>query len=197
MDMKPGLMIHMSMIEKAIQESWDINIIVVSVPDEEVESKGMHAAVQKLNQIRKEDHLDIALHLNSEPTFSQAENDPNHYVYSGTIGKIMPSVLCYGKETHVGQPLNGISSNYIQSFINSKMEYCTLFKETYKDETTPLPVSLMSRDIKDHYDVQTPFRTVSLYNVFLFNRNAEQAFKIFNDVVRDAIRTCEKHTKKH
>ena len=39
---------------------------------------------------------------------------------------------------------------------------------------------------------KTPFRTVSLYNVFLFNRNAEQAFKIFNDVVRDAIRTCEK-----
>ncbi|UXV31493.1 M20/M25/M40 family metallo-hydrolase [Mammaliicoccus sciuri] len=191
MDMKPGLMIHMSLIEKAIQESWDINIIVVSVPDEEVESKGMHAAVQRLNQIRKEDHLDIALHLNSEPTFSQAENDPNHYVYSGTIGKIMPSVLCYGKETHVGQPLNGISSNYIQSFINSKMEYCTLFKETYKDETTPLPVSLMSRDIKDHYDVQTPFRTVSLYNVFLFNRNAEQAFNIFNDVVKDAIHNCE------
>lgn len=50
----------------------------------------------------------------------------------------------------------------------------------------------MSRDIKDHYDVQTPFRTVSLYNVFLFNRNAEQAFKIFNDVVKDAIHTCEK-----
>jgi len=80
----------------------------------------MHAAVQKLNQIRKEDHLDIALHLNSEPTFSQAENDPNHYVYSGTIGKIMPSVLCYGKETHVGQPLNGISSNSYKVLLIAK-----------------------------------------------------------------------------
>lgn len=192
MDMKPGLMIHMSLIEKAIQESWDINIIVVSVPDEEVESLGMHKAVERINQIRKEDNLEIALHLNSEPTFSQAENDANHYVYSGTIGKIMPSALCYGKETHVGQPLNGISSNYIQSFINSKMEYSNLFKEHYKNEVTPLPVSLMSRDIKDHYDVQTPFRTVALYNVFLFNRNAEDVFTIFNDVVKDAVSICEK-----
>ncbi len=192
MDMKPGLMIHMSLIEKAIQKAWDINIIVISVPDEEVESKGMHKAVERLNQIRKEDNLEIVLHLNSEPTFSQAEKDSNHYVYSGTIGKIMPSTLCYGKETHVGQPLNGISSNYIQSFINNKIEYSTLFKEHYKDEITPLPVSLMSRDIKDHYDVQTPFRTVALYNVFLFQRNAEDIFTIFNNIVKEAVSTCEK-----
>lgn len=191
MDMKPGLMIHMSILEKAISESWDINIIVVSVPDEEVESRGMHKAVEKLNQIRKEDGLEIALHLNSEPTFSQAENDSNHYIYSGTIGKIMPSVLCYGKETHVGQPLNGISSNYIQSFINQALEYSSTFKEYYKEEVTPLPVSLMSRDIKQHYDVQTPFRTVALYNIFLFNKNAEQIFTQFNDVVREAVQTCE------
>ncbi|GGI43456.1 M20/M25/M40 family metallo-hydrolase [Mammaliicoccus stepanovicii] len=190
MDMKPGLMIHMSLIEKAIHELWDINIIVISVPDEEVESKGMHKAVEKLNQLRQEDHLDIVLHLNSEPTFSQAENDSNHYIYSGTIGKIMPSVLCYGKETHVGQPMNGISSNYIQSFINKEMEYSKLFKEHYKDEVTPLPVSLMSRDIKQHYDVQTPFRSIALYNVFLFNRNAKQVFTIFNEVVHKAVHQC-------
>ncbi|MEB8093186.1 M20/M25/M40 family metallo-hydrolase [Mammaliicoccus lentus] len=191
MDMKPGLMIHMSTLEKAIYESWDINIIVVSVPDEEVGSLGILKAVEKLNQLRKEDQLEFELHLNSEPTFSQAEKDSNHYIYSGTIGKIMPSVLCYGKETHVGQPTQGLSSNYIQSFINKEMEYNPTFKEEYKEETTPLPVSLMSRDIKEHYDVQTPFRTVALYNIFLFNKNAEDVFKTFNSIVEKAVKECE------
>lgn len=191
MDMKPGLMTHMSILEKAILESWDINIILVTVPDEEVASRGMHKAVEKINALREKDDLEIILHLNSEPTFSQAESDTNHYVYSGTIGKIMPSVLCYGKETHVGQPLNGLSSNYIQSFINRAVEYSPAFKETFKEETTPLPVSLMCRDIKTHYDVQTPFRTTALYNLFLFNKNAEDVFTTFNHVVQNAVAQCE------
>ncbi len=38
--------------------------------------------------------------LNSEPSFSQKAADEKHYIYSGTIEKIMPAALFYGKETH-------------------------------------------------------------------------------------------------
>src|SRR5699024_6831070 len=81
MDMKPGLMLHMSLIEKAALENWDINLVLITVPDEEVGSKGMLTAVKKLNDIRKEKNLNILLHLNSEPTFQQAPGSNTHYVY--------------------------------------------------------------------------------------------------------------------
>ncbi|CAD2076938.1 hypothetical protein GCM10007358_03680 [Phocicoccus schoeneichii] len=192
MDMKAGLMLHISLIEKAIIEEWDINLILVTVPDEEVGSKGMLAAIEVLKTLKEEKDLNIRLHLNSEPTFQQEGSDTNHYVYSGTIGKIMPAVFVHGLETHVGNALNGISSNYIMSYINQKLEYNTEFIETYKDETTPPLVSLYMRDIKDHYDVQTPFKSVSLYNAFIFNRNAKEVFETFNHIVKEAVDDCTK-----
>ena len=187
MDMKPGLMLHMSLIEKAALENWDVNLLLVTVPDEEVGSKGMLAAVKKINEIRKEKDLNIVLHLNSEPTFQQAPGNNTHYVYTGTIGKLMPAVYVYGKETHVGNAMNGLSSNYIMSFINKNMEYNKSFIERYEGEETPLPVSLMMRDLKAHYDVQTPFRTVSLYNLFIFKQNASEIFNTFNMIVKESV----------
>lgn len=187
MDMKPGLMLHMSLLEQAIIEQWDINLVLMTVPDEEVNSQGMLAAVSCLDRLRKTHELDIKLHLNSEPTFQQAGNDMNHYYYTGSIGKIMPGVLVYGKETHVGTPANGLSSNYISSFIQQEIEYSDTFKESFDGESTPFPVSLLVQDIKHHYDVQTPFRSVALFNLFLFKQHANAIFAQFNQAVQRAV----------
>lgn len=116
MDMKMGLALHMQLIEKASIEKWPINLMLVTVPDEEVNSAGMRAAVTELVRIREEQGLTYKLFLNSEPSFSQKPMDIAEYVYSGTIGKIMPAALFYGKETHVGEPMKGMTANYIASF---------------------------------------------------------------------------------
>ncbi|MBH9581009.1 M20/M25/M40 family metallo-hydrolase [Staphylococcus felis] len=187
MDMKPGLMLHMSLLEKATIENWDVNLVLITVPDEEVNSQGMLAAVNYLDKLRLQYDLDIKLHLNSEPTFQQASHDHNHYYYTGSIGKIMPSVLVYGRETHVGTPAIGLSSNFILSYIQQEIEYSFDFKETFEDETTPMPVSLLMRDIKLQYDVQTPFRSIALFNLFLFERHADAVFEQFNQAVKSAV----------
>ncbi|MCU5746312.1 M20/M25/M40 family metallo-hydrolase [Staphylococcus sp. SQ8-PEA] len=187
MDMKPGLMLHMSLLEKAISELWNVNLVLIAVPDEEVNSSGMRAAMSFLKKLKDREDLDIRLHLNSEPTFQQETGDNSHYTYTGSIGKIMPSVLVYGRETHVGTPLNGVSSNFIQSYINQQVEYSTAFQETFESEVSPLPVSLVMRDIKHHYDVQTPFKTLTLYNVFLFKHTPAEVFEKFNTLVRKGV----------
>lgn len=191
MDMKAGLMLHLGLIEKATIEKWDVNLILVTVPDEEVNSSGARKAVETIERIKQTHQLDIQLHLNSEPTFQQSEIDHKHYVYSGSIGKIMPGVLCYGKETHVGNPLDGLSSNYMMSYITQFIEYNDIFKETFENEETPLPVSLMTKDIKEDYDVQTPFKTVSLYNMFLFNRSSNKLYDLFTNTITEAVSHCE------
>lgn len=191
MDMKAGLMLHMSLLEKASMEQWDVNLLLVTVPDEEVNSSGMRKVIHIIAEYQQQYDLDIQLHLNSEPTFQQLDNDLTHYVYSGSIGKIMPGVLCFGKETHVGNPLEGLSSNFILSYITQSIEYNARFKEKFEHETTPLPLSIANKDIKENYDVQTPFRSYALYNMFLFQQTPATLYQTFLEVVIKAVERCE------
>lgn len=191
MDMKMGLALHMSIIEKASVENWPINLILLTVPDEEVDSAGMRAAVPALVRLRNEHQLDYQLFLNGEPSFTQSVGDENYYLYSGSIGKIMPAVLVYGRETHVGEPMSGLTANYIASFITREMEWNTRFRETVLGEKTPLPVSLRQRDFMNmEYSTQTPYRAQILYNIFLMKQNASDVMEIFNEIAKEAARAC-------
>lgn len=190
MDMKLGIVVHMSMIEKAIIEEWPINLILLTVPDEEVNSAGMRAAVNVLVRLRDQFNLTYKLFLNSEPSFTQKPGDENYYVYSGSIGKVMPAALFYGKETHVGEPLSGITANYIASFLTQMMEWNPLFTESDRGESTPLPVSLQQKDLKTQYSTQTPYQAVALYNVFMLNRTAQDIMNLFEQVAKEAALQC-------
>lgn len=195
MDMKMGLALHMQLIEKASVEQWPINLILTTVPDEEVNSAGMRAVVTELVRIREEHGLTYKLFLNSEPSFSQKPLDIDEYIYSGTIGKIMPAALFYGKETHVGEPMKGMTANYIASFLTQRMEWNELFRETDRGESTPLPVSLQQKDLKLQYSTQTPYRAVALYNVFLLKRTAAEVMDLFEQVANEAMTACDESYK--
>jgi len=190
MDMKMGLVLHMSLIEKASQEQWPINLILLTVPDEEVNSSGMRAAVSKLNDLRDQHSLTYKLFLNSEPIFAQQPGDENYYLYTGSIGKIMPSALFYGMETHVGEPLSGITANYIASYLTQRMEFNPLFQETVLGETTPLPVTIQQNDLKMEYSAQTSYRATALYNVFVMKRTAAEVMELFKQVANEAADDC-------
>ncbi|WP_100401867.1 M20/M25/M40 family metallo-hydrolase [Bacillus sp. FJAT-42315] len=190
MDMKMGLALHMALIEKASIEQWPMNLLLVTVPDEEVNSAGMRAAVKQLVHLREQYDLTYELFLNSEPSFSQKPGDSSHYVYSGSIGKIMPAALFYGKETHVGEPLKGMTANYIASFLTQQMEWNEAFHEQFFGEHTPLPVSLQQKDLKMQYSTQTPYRAAALYNVFLMKKSAADVMDTFEQVAKEAANRC-------
>ncbi|ANU27503.1 M20/M25/M40 family metallo-hydrolase [Planococcus versutus] len=192
MDMKAGLALHMALIEKASIEKWNINLLLMTVPDEEVNSAGMRYGVSRLLDIEREHNLEFILFLNGEPVFASKPGDTAHYVYTGSIGKIMPSALFYGKETHVGEPLSGITSSYISTYLTHRMEWNTSFKEVVYGESTPLPVTLTQRDMKLEYSAQTPYRTSAMYNVFTMKRTAEEVFEIFETVAKEAAAHCER-----
>ncbi|WP_238545149.1 M20/M25/M40 family metallo-hydrolase [Geomicrobium sp. JCM 19039] len=168
MDMKAGLTVHISLLEKAIANRWPMNIVLVTVPDEEVNSSGMRAAVGYLNHLKDKYKWVYSLFLNSEPVFTQKPDDENYYIYSGSIGKIMPGLLFYGKETHVGEPLAGISSNYMASFLMNHLELNDALREVVGAEKTPLPVSLYQKDLKQEYSVKTPYRTAP-YSMYFYS----------------------------
>ncbi|MGG0643900.1 M20/M25/M40 family metallo-hydrolase [Sporosarcina gallistercoris] len=191
MDMKMGLALHMSLIEKASSEQWPVNLVLLAVPDEEVSSAGMRTAVKSLVRMKQEHDLTYTLFLNGEPVFSQEPGDPKEYLYTGSIGKIMPAALFYGKETHVGEPLKGITSTFMASFLTQRMEWNHVFEETNHGETTPLPVTLQQKDLKAHYSVQTPYRSTALYNVFTMKRTAAEVMELFEGIAKDSVEACE------
>lgn len=195
MDMKMGLVMHMSLIEKAAAEEWPINLLLLTVPDEEVNSSGMRAAVPKLLELKQEHNLSYTLFLNGEPVFSQEPGDNNYYIYSGSIGKIMPSALFYGKETHVGEPLGGITAPFIASFLTQRIEWNDSLQEEVRGERTPLPVTLQQKDLRLEYSVQTPYRTAALYNVFLMKRNAAEIMSAFENIALEAADDCNRSYK--
>jgi arginine utilization protein RocB len=195
MDMKMGLAMHMGLLEKASVEKWPINLLLLTVPDEEVNSSGMRAAVTKLLELKDQHDLSYKLFLNGEPVFTQEPGDRSFYVYSGSIGKIMPSALFYGKETHVGEPLSGITAPYIASFLTQRMEWNLTLQEKVNEETTPLPVTLQQKDLRLEYSAQTPYRSAALYNVFLMKRTADEIMEIFEKVANDAAEACNQAYK--
>lgn len=190
MDMKMGLVLHLHLLEKASVEKWPINLILVTVPDEEVNSAGMRAAVSGLIELREQYELNYHLFLNSEPSFSQKPQDPNYYIYSGTIGKIMPSALFYGRETHAGEPLNGLTGHYMASYLTKAMEFNPDFVEEVYGEKTPLPICLQEIDLKDDYSAQTSCHSAALYNVFAMRQNAEDIMSIFKKTAEQAMADC-------
>jgi arginine utilization protein RocB len=192
MDMKMGLATHMQLLEKAILENWPINLLLLTVPDEEVNSAGMRAAVPKLVELKEAHQLDYILFLNSEPVFTQGPNEHCRYLYSGTIGKAMPAALFYGKATHAGEPLSGLTSPYIASYLTREMEWNTAFQETSFGETTPLPVTLQQRDLTSEYSTKTPYRSSALYNVFLMEQSATGVFHTFEEIAEVAAEKLNK-----
>ncbi|ELK44887.1 M20/M25/M40 family metallo-hydrolase [Halobacillus sp. ACCC02827] len=174
MDMKAGLTVHLSLLEKAMAGEFDGNLLLVAVPDEEVNSEGMLAALPALAEIKEKENLNFKAALNGEPMFSKYPGDPAYYLYTGSIGKTLPGFLCYGKETHVGEPFGGLNANLMMSYLAQELELNEAFIENVGGERTPPPISLMQRDLKHEYSVQTPQAAVTMYNVLYMKQTIQE-----------------------
>ncbi|WP_181350017.1 M20/M25/M40 family metallo-hydrolase [Thalassobacillus sp. CUG 92003] len=193
MDMKAGLTVHLSLLEKAMDGTFDGNILLLAVPDEEVNSEGMLAALPVLEHIKEKESLSYKTVLNGEPMFSRYPGDSSYYLYTGSIGKVLPGFLCYGKETHAGEPFAGLNANLMVSHLAQELELNEIFIEESDSEKTPPPVSLMQRDLKEEYSVQTPQAAVAMYNVLYM----KQSISELNDKLLQAAKRAGRRSIEH
>ncbi|QHS22658.1 M20/M25/M40 family metallo-hydrolase [Virgibacillus sp. MSP4-1] len=193
MDMKAGLTLQLSMLEKAMNGQFTGNLLLLAVPDEEANSSGMLAALPVLKKWKEAEGLRLKAGLNCEPVFRRYPGDQGYYMYKGSIGKVLPGFYCYGKETHAGEPFNGINANLMISYLNQELELQEDFIETADDETTPPPVSLMNRDLKEKYSVQTPLSAISMYNVLFMKQSIQDMTSKLLQAANRAKEQIEKH----
>lgn len=127
--------------------------------------------------------------------FAKYPNDQNHYIYTGSIGKVLASFYCSGIETHVGEPFSGLNANILLSELNRLMELNDSFCEQVGDEVTPPPTSLMMRDLKKEYSVQIPHSSVSMYNLLMMNRTFSELHEKLVQVAKEAALNVEEFYK--
>jgi arginine utilization protein RocB len=193
MDMKCGLALHMSLLEEACEGHFDGNLLLLAVCDEEVNSVGMRTAVPILLEIAKDHDLEYQVCLNSEPMFTRYPGDQNKYIYTGSIGKVLPGFLCYGKETHVGEPLSGLNANLMASHLTCELELNTELCEMIEGETTPPPTNLWQKDLKKEYNAQIPHRTATLFNLFLMEKTMDKVVEQLREYVEKVARQIERN----
>ncbi len=171
MDMKAGLAMHMALLAEAAAGEFPANLILLSVPDEEVNSVGMQDALAIMVAWQEHHKLRYSLLLNSEPIFPKFPGDPTRYVYTGSIGKVLPGFYCYGQETHVGEPLSGLNANYMAAQLTRALEWNPTFsKMSGSPESSAPPTNLYQRALKETYSVQTPYRAVTLTNLLIVDQ---------------------------
>lgn len=191
MDMKCGIALHMSLLEKAACGEFDGNLLMLSVPDEEANSAGMRAAVPLLLELAQEWGLEYRLALNSEPIFPQHPGDEALYLYTGSIGKMLPGFLCCGQETHVGEPFAGFNANYMAAVLTAELEWNPGLCEFGQDQSTPPPTNLMHRDLSSGYSAQVPHRAAVLFNLLQMERPAAEALELLKQAALRAAARME------
>ncbi|WP_425489482.1 M20/M25/M40 family metallo-hydrolase [Cohnella thailandensis] len=191
MDMKCGLAVHMSMLERAADGEFDGNVLLLAVPDEEVNSVGMRAAVPVLTAMAEELGLEYALVLNAEAMHRPAEDDSIRYLEKGSIGKALPGYLCYGRETHVAQPFEGLNGNYMAAEITRELELDASFCEEVDGYLAPPPTNLIQSSLMTSYSVTIPYRAVAMFNLLMLEKTVDELVAPLLGVAERAARRIE------
>ncbi|MBK5654388.1 MAG: M20/M25/M40 family metallo-hydrolase, partial [Rhizobium sp.] len=188
MDMKFGIAADLEMlriVEKNL-ENFPGNILFLSVPDEEANSVGMLAAIDILTALKQEKSLEYICCLVSEPHFPKYPGDMTKYIYTGTVGKLLPAFYCVGKETHVGEPFSGLNPNLLTAKIIEHVEQNPKLSDYVNDTYVPAPVCLKQSDTKTSYSVQTPTAAYTYFNYMTLSKTPQEVMLEMQAIAEDA-----------
>lgn len=171
-DMKSGDAVLMA-IARLMSERLDElegNLIFAFNPVEENMHTGMIESLDFYQKLQQERGYEYIFAINNDYTCPLYSGDKHNYIYTGAVGKLLPSFYILGKSTHVGQCLEGFDASLIASRLVEKIDLNTDFCDGYEGEYSLPPSVLKISDLKDFYNVQT----------------AQEAFVYFNYFVHDA-----------
>lgn len=167
------------------------NILVSFNPVEENLHTGIIEALDFFLSLREKENLNYLMALNNDYICPLYPGDTHRYLYTGTVGKILPCFYIQGKETHVGQCFEGFDAIQIASELIKILHLNPDFCDEYKNEFTLPPSVLHNKDLKDFYNVQTAQENFTYFNYFLHNASMETVMEKLKDASKDALKNCE------
>lgn len=193
MDMKAGLAGQIAVLSALMdEENFSGNLLLIASPDEERNSEGMFAVIPFLNTLKETHQLEYELCICSEPSFASEPGCEEKYIYTGSVGKLLPLIMCVGKETHVGEPLEGLNAGWMVADLVTKMELSNKLVDKKDEEISPLPTCLKVTDLKEQYNVQTPSVAYALYNVLTLQRTPNEIVETIKEIALESAASIHK-----
>lgn len=203
-DMKSGVAVNIAVMREfaRTQENGqrlidDLkgNLLFLSCPDEETESAGILSAVPELLKLRKQENLSYLGVINTDYTAPRDSNQDTRFVYSGTIGKLLPSFYILGVRTHVGEIFRGVDASHIAAELVSRINLNPDWIDTWQGslggekitEVAPPPVALQMRDLKPSYNVETAGEAFVYVNWLTLTMTPGQAMQKMKDSASAAL----------
>ncbi|MEQ8767720.1 MAG: M20/M25/M40 family metallo-hydrolase [Planctomycetota bacterium] len=203
LDMKGAVATCATLMKRFAQRPKDLpgEVLFVAVCDEENASAGMLKAGEFLREYRRREGIQYEGFINTDYTSPAHADDPTRFVYSGTIGKLLPAFLVCGRVSHVGEPYFGFPATLLAAAIHQRIELGADLCESVHGEVTPPATALKVEDLKTHYDVQTPRQVHLYYNVFTFERSPRdvlhQMKAAATEAFEETVRAVEAQERRH
>lgn len=203
-DMKSGVAVNIALMREFARPRDDGtrlidelagNLLFLSCPDEETESAGVLSAVPELLKLREREGLVYLGVVNTDYTASRDEDESARFIYSGTIGKLLPSFYILGVRTHVGEVFRGVDAAHIAAELVSRINLNAEWIDAWRGslggeeitEVAPPPVALQMRDLKPSYNVETAGDAFVYANWLTLTMTPEQAMQKMKDTARAAL----------
>ena len=193
LDMKSGVAGHMYLIRYFSEhpEELDGNILQIAECDEEDNSKGIITALDELVELKKREGFEYIACINADYSTNYSPGDEHRYIYYGSIGKLLPCFVAFGKEAHVGQAFSAFDPNLLIAEVTRNMSLNTDLCDIAQGEVAIPPISLKQTDTKVGYTVQTALTAFSYYNYFthglgpgeVLQKCLDIGMKSFSDVI--------------
>ena len=193
LDMKSGVAGHMYLIKYFSEhpDELDGNLVQIAECDEEDNSHGIITAVDYLLELKKTEGFEYIACINADYSTNYMPGDENRYIYYGSIGKLLPSFVAFGKESHVGSAFSAFDPNLLIAEVTRRMSLNTELCDVSQGEVTMPPISLKQSDTKVGYSVQTALTAFSYYNYFTHgispDRVLEKCRKIGEEAFQEVV----------
>lgn len=199
MDMKAGLALHMAYLAHRARHSLafaddpstalplGINLLFLSVPDEEANSVGMRGALPALVDFLEQHQLECVAAFTGEPAFWSSGPAPYRIYYTGTTGKMMPFFYCVGREAHVGYYYDGVNAATLAAHVTCAMDGNPAFIEGSGGETLCPPTCLKLEDRRNVYSVTLAERAVAYFNLLTMSQTPAAVLEACRDVAAQAL----------
>lgn len=168
MDMKCGLAVAMELLRDYDHDRdlFDINIILLAVPDEENTACGMRGAAKYLAELQREEGLEYLAGIDIEPSEPGLPDARNQLIFMGTLGKLLPTFYCRGLAAHVGNYYHGLSAALLSSRIVCSAEGAPELADPHNGACQPSWICLNHRILTEGYSVTVPERALAYFNCF-------------------------------
>ena len=188
-DMKCGDAVFMVLAKHLSEhpEKLDGNLLFSFNPVEENLHWGMTEAIKVFNRLKEAEGLHYVLALNNDYICPMYPGDTTRYVYTGAVGKLLPTFYIVGRETHVGQCFEGFPADLTAAELIREIDLNPDFCDGYKGEFTLPPSVLKMQDLKATYNVQTPHKAMVYFNYFVHNKQLTEIMEKLKTAAANAL----------